>query len=541
LKVRRPDFAEWILIGFFLIILAITATVNYHVARHVLDDDASSELMLSELLNQEKTLYSEDWYYSTEFNIHNQLVFGPLFNIFDGWANIRFFGTCILQGFYLLSFLYMMSQSGMNWKAILLGCCLIMLPFCISYGRTILYHCYYIPHFGFGFLLIGLLFSFIGRPEASSVSKGIRIFLLVLIAFGNTLLYVRQLFITVIPVTGCLFFYLLRSSDGNQTPWKKWMLIPVLMLVAGAAGTLANSRILIPALDLYQQTEQKLSVLSSASWAPILSAFVNQFGFRSQTKMFSLGGVLSLAGLFSGCVILYESIHGISEKNDGDFRVYLFNTMLPVNLALELVIFVFGEIPFRLIQDYSRYLLAGSVWIVPFLCCQFRKKYPLFHIQRLLFTVCTVIFILNSIYNIRSFLDSEDFGQFYDGISYDNPHMADDLETAVEYIRTHDYKLGYGFAGEANTLSELMNGLPIIPLRRVGKGLVYANWLCRKSYKTLPADRAFFLMTSEDEQIYTADPAFDFAERIYFDDEGYIIYEITDPARFSRFIQEPDQ
>ena len=540
MKRIRIDKNEWLLIGLLLLVLAVTAVINFHVAHHVLDDDASSELMLAELLYREKSLYSEDFYYSTEFFVQNQLIYGFLFNFFDGWANVRFIGTCIIQLIYLTSFVYMMSQSGLGRKAILVSACLIMLPFTVVYGRTILYHGYYVWNFIPTYLLTGLLFSFLKGEDVSRGSSVFRMILVIFISFLSCFLYIRQVFLTMIPIVGCLFFYLLSHSRNGQPPWRKWMLIPVVMLAFGGLGMLCNSSFLIPTLRLYKQTEQYLNVLSPAHWGPMLAAFFTQFGYRTKVKMFSLVGILSLGGLFNAFVLTSLSVRDMKESDSGDFRVYSLRTMLPVNLLVTLFIFIFGDIPFRLQVDYSRYLVPASVWIIPMLCSFHAIKEKLPHIKRIIFLLCCIIFILNGIFNSVSFLNSKNFGQPYDGIAYDNPHLVDDLQTAVEYIRVHDYEYGYAFAGVANTLVEVMNGLPVVSLRLTPEGAFeYTNWLTLTSYKEIPAERAFLLMTVDEESLYQAALAESGMERIYFDDDGYVIYEVADIPRFREMIREP--
>lgn len=540
MKKMRIDKIEWLLVGLLLLVLALTAVINFHVAHHVLDDDASSELMLAELLHREKSLYSEDFYYSTEFFVQNQLIYGFLFNFFDGWANVRFIGTCIIQLIYLASFVYMMSQSGLGKKAVLISACLIMLPFTVVYGRTILYHGYYVWNFIPTYLLTGMFFSFLRGKNRSRGSYVFRLILVIFISFLSCFLYVRQVFLTMIPIVGCLLFYLLSHSRNGQTPWRKWMLIPVVMLAAGGLGMLCNSSFLIPALKLYKQTEQYLNVLSPAYWGPMLSALFTQFGYRTRVKMFSLVGVLSLGGLFNAFVLPFLAVEDMKGNDSDDFPIYTLRAMLPVNLIVTLFIFIFGDIPFRLQVDYSRYLVPASVWIVPMLCSFLSMKEKLPHIKRIIYLLCGGIFILNAIFNSVSFLNSKNFGQPYDGISYDNPHLVDDLQTAKEYIRAHDYQYGYAFAGVANTLVEMMNGFPVVSLRLTPEGAFeYTNWLTLKSYKVIPAERAFLLMTKDEESLYRDALAESGLERIYFDDNGYVIYEVADVPRFREMIREP--
>ena len=540
MKIKKLNTSEWILTALLLLVLFLTVRTNRYVAYHIIDDDAASELMLASLMKQEKSLFPEDWFYSTELILHNQLIYGFLFLFFDGWANVRFFGTCVIQILYLLSFLYMMSQSGLSRKAVLIGSILILLPYCVSYGRSILFHCYYVPRLAPGFLLTGLFFSFFKGKKPGTLSCLIRMILIILIAFINSMLFVRQVFITMLPLMGCLFFFLLSRAEKDKTEYQRWMLIPVIMTAAGIGGMLCNSRIMIPSLGLYQQTDQKLNVLPFSQWSAILEALLLQFGFRTDVKIFSAAGILSLGGLFCAVIMIIAASLDLFRKDIADFREYSLRTMLPVGLLINLFIFIFGEVPFRLRADYSRYLVPASVWIIPAVCSRVCMPQRLPHIKRVLFFLCLSFFVLNGLYNERSFRHADDFRQPYDGLSYDNPHLADDLRTAVEYIRQHDYDLGYAFAGEANTLVELLNGFPVVSLRRSPDAVFeYANWLSLKSYKTLPAERTFFLMRSDDELIYKEMLDETGGEMVYFDDNGYVIYDISDLPYFRGLIREP--
>lgn len=471
--------------------------------------------------------------------MYNQIIFSFLFNFFDGWANVRFFGTCLIQLIYLLSFVYMMSQSGLRRDAQLLGAVLIMLPFCVSYGRLFLYHCFYIPKLAPGFLIIGVFFSFLKNDKSGRFPQIFRLIILSVLIFLNCALFVRQMVVSIFPVIGCLFFYLLAQSGSDGTPYRKWMLIPIIMALIGLAGFYFNSKIVIPALSLYGQSGQKLNLLHPQFWEPILQAFLYQFGFRSQVIIFSPVGILSIGGLFCAVVFIIWSVQNLVHAKK-DFRLFILGAMMPVSMIINIFVFIFGEVPFRLQMDYSRYLAQASVWCVPLLCCRVhsREKFP--SIRKFIYILCLTIFVLNSFYNGFSFLHPENFDQLYDGLAYTNPHLVKDLQSAIEYIKVHDYSYGYAFAGEANTMVEVMNGLPVVSLRRTpDRVLEYTNWLSVKSYKTIQSDRAFFLMTANDE-IYYQDTLEEIGiEKVYFDDNGYVIYDVSNIDSFRKFIREP--
>lgn len=114
------------------------------------------------------------------------------------------------------------------------------------------------------------------------------------------------------------------------------------------------------------------------------------------------------------------------------------------------------------------------------------------------------------------------------------------MKSVVEFIKAHDYRYGYAFAGEANVMVELMNGFPVVSLRRTPDNILeYANWLSLKSFKFISANRAFFLMKAADEEHYMEALNRSDAEKLYFDDFGYVIYDIPDVPLFRNQIREP--
>ena len=139
---------------FMLLLLSISTTVRF--SSDILDDDASGEMILSDTFRKEKTLVPKDWFFGNEYRINNQLIWGVLLNFFDDWQTARLIGTFIIQLIYLGSFIYMMRSFGFDWERILYGCSLLILPYCVAYGRIVLYHCFYAPHIIFSFLIAGL-------------------------------------------------------------------------------------------------------------------------------------------------------------------------------------------------------------------------------------------------------------------------------------------------------------------------------------------------------------------------------------------------
>ena len=68
----------------FSLSLILSIFTTWHVTGHILDSDASSEMVLAQQLSQNGGILSRDWIYSTELRVMStQLVFAPLFLLFS--------------------------------------------------------------------------------------------------------------------------------------------------------------------------------------------------------------------------------------------------------------------------------------------------------------------------------------------------------------------------------------------------------------------------------------------------------------------------
>ena len=85
-SVSKKKMILWIL-GMILMIVCFFSTELYlrRTMESQTDSDISSEMVLANLLAEEGSVLSQNWYYSTELRVLNtNLVFAPLFHIFSG-------------------------------------------------------------------------------------------------------------------------------------------------------------------------------------------------------------------------------------------------------------------------------------------------------------------------------------------------------------------------------------------------------------------------------------------------------------------------
>ena len=111
-----------------------------------LDADMASEQLLANLLAQEGSVMSTNWYYSTELRVLNtQLVMAPLFRLFTSWHTVRVVGSVVLILLYLAAWFWFGRSAKLKYCS-LLGAGLLVLPYGALYRQYVLEGLYYIPH-----------------------------------------------------------------------------------------------------------------------------------------------------------------------------------------------------------------------------------------------------------------------------------------------------------------------------------------------------------------------------------------------------------
>ena len=161
-----------------------------------LDADMASEQLLANLLAQEGSVMSTNWYYSTELRVLNtQLVMAPLFRLFTSWHTVRVVGSVVLILLYLAAWFWFGRSAKLKYSG-LLGAGLLVLPYGALYRQYVLEGLYYIPHIAISFVVLGCAVRILRGGRRLAPAAG-----MVLFSFAAALGGPRQLFILNIPLT----------------------------------------------------------------------------------------------------------------------------------------------------------------------------------------------------------------------------------------------------------------------------------------------------------------------------------------------------
>lgn len=507
----------------FLIVFSLSVFVTNHVTRNLLDEDTSGDLLLANCMYDEKTLIPEDWFFGNEFRIYSQLIWAPFFALFSDWGTVRFCGTLVIQLLYLASFVFMMRSARLKKSTILFGCILLLLPYCVVYGRIILYHSHYTMYITFVFLILGLIFRITGgKTKKNRVVPGI---LLAVCCIFSSLSGIREIYIFLGPLCALTFWQLIVNR-------KKDFLLPSLFcLMMGVAGWMINRFVILDMIHVGVENASKIEFKGISKVYMTLFAVFRQFGYRSGVNRLSFLGIMSLAGIAVTVYVLIRSGEALIVERDGKRQIL--RGLLLVQLAINFVTFLFYEPPHVSRYDYSRYLVPSSVWVIPLLCCSFEENRALF--RRIMYIGMCCVFIGNGLINLVFFQNSNHFSQDYDGLAYHATDTVEKYSGAAAFIQNEGYDLGYA-VNDANVLIEKMNGLPVVWLEKtVDGGMIYRDLLTRKSFRELPAQKTFFLGSFNDVSSFRALPCSEGSELVFSEGDVYI-YELAEQTVLKAYL-----
>lgn len=531
----------------FVLSLLITVRTTYYATSLFLDGDASSELLLAEHLSKTGQILSRDWYYSTELRVlHTQLVFAPLFRLFSDWQTVRFLGTLILQAILILSFLFLNRSLHLSTGAFFLGASLLILPSSVSYGRIVLYHCYYLPHIAVSFFLIGLYLRILESAHAP-----FRLALLLIfsaLSFAGSLGGVRYLLIVYIPLALTLLPRFLFARDEQslsallrENPSR----IAVLLVgvVSCLLGIAVNKFLLADLYFFDDYTALELMMMEADHFREVVYGLLHLFGYRISVSALSPIGIASLGCFYVLGYFILQSI-SIARNQETSSAHDDILQRFPITALLFSVGVLF--LLFSSANTYSRYILPGAVWFVVFLCGEY-DRLPDFrlHMRELRFFLCLLILLVNAGFNTLYFNTHWTYAaQPYTGLSNVDPQMVEHLEKPIAFLKENGYTYGYSTDfWSCNTITELTDGeYRVTMLTAENKDAPFSirKWLTLREYEDIQPDKTYLMMTTKQRATYKNHPLIQSGRLIYPSDGYFVIYGYDDPSVFTDMLQETE-
>lgn len=408
-----------------------------------LDSDMASELVLARQLVSERTLFSGQWYYSTEVRLLNtQLIFAPLMAVFGGsWRLVRTVGCMLLLAIMAVCCLYAALAMGARRPYAL---AFAGLSLCVSsplYAQNVVVGAYYIPHAVLAFLMLGLYSRWLHghrRREATA---------LLLLAFVMGLSSIRYLLSSLLPMAGASLWVLVfpgeREEEQRTGAQIREAMLGLGIGAAGAVGYGAGKKL----LPMYFHID--MSYYASVGYASfslndlgmqlqsVIYGLLHAMGFEDSMPLFGVQGIrnaLVLLELLAAGLLVWRMLRRDREK-----------TRRTGTLTLVFA-FVLSLMSFVLLRSvyFDRYWLPVMMMGAPVMAlCLSTEKNGVLRVLAMLLFAGTVL--LGSISTM-----------FY---AMRNPQIERDGRTTIAQT-AQEYRLSKGYATfwNANVLTEVSNG-----------------------------------------------------------------------------------
>lgn len=523
----------------FSLALILSIFTTWHVTGHILDSDASSEMVLAYSLYQNGGILSRDWMYSTELRVLNtQLIYAPLFHLFSDWHMVRFTATVIMQLLLVLSFGVLAREIALDRSQFFWGAAMLLLPVSVVYGRIVLYHCYYIPHIVVSFLITALVLRLGRTVSCKQLSFWVVLILLGVLSLLGGMGGIRQLMITHAPllVSVVIFYFLeaqrqLKDTGTVRLPATGLRLTLSALYAAAAsfAGLKINTDILSKYYTFENQAEKILGFQDLAILDELLNSFFQQFGFRWQASLISLAGILSVAGVGAGILCLVLGIRGIlARTGENTIRPAIAQSMFVYYVLVMCTVFLITTDLYR----YSLYLVLCLPWAVVLLMQTLKEtagKHWLAWPRFFAFLTAAVLAV-NGLANFLFFRDPQLMPQHYEGLNFQETDKAQQLQEPIAFLESEGYCLGYATFWEGNIVTELTDGairLINVTCDEKNPNLAYYNWLSSLYLREQTDEKPFLLLDAVYRVPFEASEEAALCKLVY-DDGGHCIYEILD-------------
>ncbi|MBE5794214.1 MAG: hypothetical protein E7323_05995 [Clostridiales bacterium] len=554
---KRMTPSEWLSLGALLLALLLSFAVVCSVSQNLFDSDTSSDLVYAHHLAHGGDFISRNWCYSTEIRVvATDLIFTPLFMLFDDWSVVRTIGTMLLQLILLASYYALTRACRMGRKAFFLGGALMLMPVSVTYGRIVLYHTYYMQYLILGLLMTaGLIKMLRCLEEGKKSAFWLHLFLFVLLTWLSSLSGYRQMAVTHVPLALMAVIWLWRAANRrDDLRALQTLLVIGAGVIAGCVGLLINAK-LQEVASFSSFSEIGLTFIPADKLMNLLYGLLHLFGFRRGVNLLTITGILSVLGVVVAIFCLLHSCRAaISKERQPTLARQAVNDLLPCSLAvLCLLMFLTEEN-----TEPERYLLPYAFWYIPLLA-QLMTTQPdrestlsLGRIQlpqwltpkKVILYVLWGICLLNGLLNMRSFLRPEAFGQTYEGLDQRNPAQVMEFREPVQFLQENGYDLGYGPHWNANVLTEMTDGqLPMVAIRRTEAtdaatfGITYVDWLTLRSNRELPTEKPFLMLLHENAAWIQGTVFEPLVAEAYRNDQ-YVIFDIVDHAAFREALQQ---
>ena len=436
---KREDKYVLLIIASVVLIsaLAFITIFSYKFGWQWLYSIASSEMVLGQLLAQEKALISSNWFYFGELSIIHQTIFTmPLFLIFGGyenWALIRALNILLNNITLVLTYLFLMRCMKVKLKWSIVTALFLIVPLNSFYWETVTFGGFSILFLAQLFVCLGLFFKLINNEKAVNLRR-LYFILFVFFSFALGVQGISSLQIVYVPL-------LLASIYTWHGKNKKSLFYGFIGFIACCAGYVVNNFLhyIYSFVSYNDIIIDNLQIYFSQKLNKIFLGIVDFFGFYTRAKLFSIHGIFSIIAIIAAVIILwfvYRTLRKARSENTPHF--------LSIFFAVSFVFNVFVFTVFDLDVTTS-YFIPFMILFIPLMAIFFEHAEKTYKPIKANVIVCVVVAFI--------------VGQgAINVINLTNRDINSERKGYIQYLLENDLKFGYASQSNANVTTELTNG-----------------------------------------------------------------------------------
>lgn len=485
--------------------------------RWIVDSDLASEMILSNLLNQEGSIISTNWYYSTELKVVNLQWFYRLGLILfpDHWYMARAFGMGIALALYAGVLLLFVNSAHLGRAGLWMTGALLW-PFGQRYLVYALYGGYYLVYTFFYMLVLALLL----RSCKADGKQCVRLWILAgLVCVVASLNGVKQLMVFHAPLFLAAGVVLtLALHDCGATAWRealaacrqqaRFFVGTLLTAACCAAGYFISSSILSKLYNF--KSYSFITWNRSNDWFTldsIIMDFFHEFGYRNGAGLFHFSGIATGVGLLLGVFMFLCMVRLVLRLRS----LHMIDQILV--LLLVFMVLVCG-VCYAYFQEYYQYFwLMNMPVAVAVMAVELKTEhFRLPGVRQGAAALLACAFTLCAVNNVRQEIE--------------NPTLAHKgLDAVSAWLVDNGYREGYATFWNCNAMIEMSSGkLDVWTLVNLSDD-VSPDWLQEKDHLTTDPQQPFLVVDTqtdgdvEDMGLITDGNC----EKVY-DDGRYLVY-----------------
>lgn len=492
----RKKFDFWSTLPWVWLVCAYCITLGVLIVRGegYIDSDMGGEMILADLLNQERDLLlSKNWGYSTEIRVfYLQLIYRITLLIFPhNWFAARMLGQAVWLLLLVLCMLYAGHTLGLRscgvWAAAALIC-----PFGSDHLLFSLLGGFYIPHMILMLLSFALAIQFMQSFGKKLSIRLALLFLLALVSFINGLGSIKGLMVIYLPMLMAAALALAFSIHSGPGPVSvrraefRFLIGAVVSAASAAFGYLVNSVFLSAHYDFVNQNSLTWGKLDFNAFLDSIAGFLSLLGFPHGNVM-SIYGILGAFFFVIVAAVLFSIAFLLRNYRSLSFSIQLLLVTFLCSVLVQASIFSFTE---NILNGVVSYWWLTTIPMV-FLLLQAAWQHFSFRLPagRLL---CAAAFMLCMV-----FVSIASTHTYFTSDSY---RVVPEMKPAEEWLLENGYREGYALFWKANVLTEWSSGQ--LDMRVVdGYHLDVTephSWLEKHSHQTPPKGKVFLLVTASE-------------------------------------------